>query len=60
MNKGDALYNLIHVVGVNKAFCSPYAFKPIHILLGFSNDIFGAQVFSAMDSEMNKYWEEKY
>ncbi|MGL6159609.1 hypothetical protein [Microbulbifer sp.] len=60
MNKGDALYSLTHGVGVNKAFCSPYAFKPIHMLLGFSNDVFGAKAFNTLDSEMKKYWEENY
>nr|WP_298723021.1 hypothetical protein [uncultured Steroidobacter sp.] len=59
--KAGALQVFTHGVGINRLFCTVNntALEPfIQMIMGFSNDVFGAAAFRALDREMKRYYQD--
>jgi hypothetical protein len=47
-----------HGVGINRAFCTLYSPKfPVQMIVGWSNDVFGAAAFRSLDKQMKKFFK---
>jgi hypothetical protein len=58
---GSSLEVFTHGVGINRAFCTLMPqFRPLNMLLAFSNDVFGPKAFGQLDKEMIKYYKRHY
>lgn len=58
IQRGGTLNVFTHGIGINRLFCSvnSTALEPwVQMIMGFSNDVFGAAAFRALDKEMKKY-----
>lgn len=55
--RGNALEVFTHGIGLNRIFCTIYdqsIDRPIQLIMGFSNDVFGAAAFRALDKQMKR------
>ena len=61
VTKGVRIEVFTHGVGINRAFCSLLSdLRPVNIVLGFSNDVFGLMTFATLDLQVQKYLREHY
>lgn len=47
-----------HGIGINRAWCTHYSPKlPVQVIIAWSNDVFGAAAFRALDRQMKKFYD---
>lgn len=58
---GTALYVFTHGVGLNRYRCDINRnSRPLQILLGHANDVYGQKAFAQLDKEMIKWWRRHF
>lgn len=58
---GNLLQIFTHGIGINRLFCSNYNQPfdlPVQMIMGYSNDVFGAAAFRALDKQMKLQYQQ--
>jgi hypothetical protein len=59
--RSDGIWVFTHGIGINRMFCTLHpAFRPLNLLAGYGNDVYGPKAFGALDVELKKSWQGQY